>query len=196
MADYGYTKLIELFEGMSSIIQVLGEGNNRYITLTHRIQVRRFANDLMKTIKWQVSKSILLSKLPHVLAFTLNHTFSITDYGVCSLNDMLEELEANGAITLDRVVVGTGQDVLISLPKHKQTRHEVEKTFLFAGEIVELLRHLPHYEILFQKFAKSYFYHFGYHCRLSDYGFQKLAELFETIEGLIAVSGEQVIGGE
>lgn len=52
---------------------------------------------------------------------------------------------------------------------------------------MELLRHLPYYEILFQKFVKSYFYHFGYHCRWSDFGFQKLAELFETIEGLIVV---------
>lgn len=115
--------------------QVLGEGNNRYITLTHRIQVRRFSNDLMKTIKWQVNKSILLSKLPHLLAFTMNHTFSITDYGVCSLNDMLEELETNGAIIMDRLAMGSGQDVLISLPKHKQTRHEIEKMFIFAGEV-------------------------------------------------------------
>lgn len=191
-------------------MQVLGEGNNRHITLTHRIQVRRFTNDLMKTIKWQVNKSALLSKLPHLLAFTLNHTFSITDYGVCSLNDMLEEMEGNGVITIERLALATGNDILISLPKHKQSRQEIEKTFHFTGEvnkiesdpsdytaelvtilfslqIVELLRNLPHYEILFQKFVKSYFYHFGYHCRLSDYGFQKLAELFETVEGLIVV---------
>lgn len=57
------------------------------------------------------------------------------------------------------------------------------------SQIVELLRNLPHYEILFQKFVKSYFYHFGYHCRLGEYGFQKLAELFETVDGLIRVSG-------
>lgn len=159
VADYGYTKLIELFEGMASIIQVprpldldrvpqllllfcpfappqvLGEGNSRHITLTHRIQVRRFTNDLMKTIKWQVNKSALLSKLPHLLAFSLNHTFSITDYGVCSLNDMLEELEGNGVITLERLSMGTGHDILISLPKHKQTWHEIEKTFHFSGEV-------------------------------------------------------------
>lgn len=89
----------------------------------------------MKTIKWQVNKSILLSKLPHLLAFTMNHTFSITDYGVCCLNDMLEELEANGAIIMDRLTMGSSQDVLISLPKHKQTRHEIEKMFNFAGEV-------------------------------------------------------------
>lgn len=116
-------------------IKVLGEGNNRHITLTHRIQVRRFTNDLMKTIKWQVNKSALLSKLPHLLAFTLNHTFSITDYGVCSLNDMLEELEANCVITMDRLTLATGHDILISLPKHKQSRHEIEKTFHFSGEV-------------------------------------------------------------
>lgn len=118
---------------------MLGEGNNRHITLTHRIQVRRFTNDLMKTIKWQVNKSVLLSKLPHLLAFTLNHTFSITDYGVCSLNDMLEELEANGSIATERLPMG--QDVLISLPKHKQSRLEMEKTSIFAGEVRVIFIH-------------------------------------------------------
>lgn len=89
----------------------------------------------MKTIKWQVNKSILLSKLPHLLAFTLNHTFSITDYGVCSLNDMLEELESNAVITMEHLALPAGHDVLISLPKHKQTRHEIDKTFIFSAEV-------------------------------------------------------------
>lgn len=44
---------------------------------------------------------------------------------------------------------------------------------------------MPQYEIVFQKFVKSYYYHFGHHCRLGDYGFQKLTELFEVIDGLI-----------
>lgn len=102
--------------------------------------MRRFTNDLMKTIKWQVNKSALLSKLPHLLAFTLNHTFSITDYGVCSLNDMLEELEGNGVITLDRLTLATGHDILISLPKHKQSRYEIEKTFHFSAEVKEMVK--------------------------------------------------------
>lgn len=96
----------------------------------------------MKTIKWQVNKSALLSKLPHLLAFTLNHTFSITDYGVCSLNDMLEELEAGAVITMDRLTMATGHDILISLPKHKQSRHELEKTFHFSGEVRLIIRNL------------------------------------------------------
>lgn len=70
----------------------------------------------------------------------------------------------------------------------------IEQFIIF--QVVELLRHLPYYEILFQKFVKSYFYHFGYHCRWNEYGFQKLTELFETIEGLIMVRRERKIEGE
>lgn len=116
-------------------MQVLGEGNNRHITLIHRIQVRRFCNDLLKTIKWQVNRTVLFSQLPHMLAFTLNRTFSITDYGVCTLTDMLDELEAAGLITIERIVSAAGNDILISLPKHKQTAHEIERTLRFAAEV-------------------------------------------------------------
>jgi OST-HTH/LOTUS domain len=52
-----------------------------------------------------------------------------------------------------------------------------------------LLRHSIRCEIPFSKFIPSYHHHFGRQCRVSDYGFSKLAELFEAIpETVIAVN--------
>jgi meiosis arrest female protein 1 len=51
--------------------------------------------------------------------------------------------------------------------------------------VVELFKNAPQYSILFKKFVRSYHYHFGYQCRLSDYGFLKLADLLEAIGGVV-----------
>ena len=52
-------------------------------------------------------------------------------------------------------------------------------------QVVELFKNAPQYSILFKKFVRSYHYHFGYQCRLSDYGFLKLADLLEAIGGIV-----------
>ncbi|XP_055387097.1 meiosis regulator and mRNA stability factor 1-like [Condylostylus longicornis] len=185
VADYGYTKLIELFEALSSVVQIMGDGENRQITLTHRIQIRRFTTDLLRIIRSQGNKSILLSQLPEIFAQTQNRIFDITDYGVCAIEDILDGLANSNIIVV--TPIQNGNDILISIPKRKQTILEIEKTCVFAGEVVDLLCNAPQYSILFQKFVRSYHYHFGYQCRLSDYGFLKLADLMEAIQGVVEI---------
>jgi len=52
-------------------------------------------------------------------------------------------------------------------------------------KVIELLRHSIRYEMPFAKFIPSYHHHFGRQCRVSDYGFSKLAELFEAISDTV-----------
>ncbi|XP_055549128.1 meiosis regulator and mRNA stability factor 1 [Wyeomyia smithii] len=182
VADYGYTRLIELFEALSPVVQVMGDGENRQITLTHRTQIRRFTSDLLKILRTQVSKSILLSQLPMIFSQAQNKIFDVTDYGVCDIFDIIDGLVYNNSIVTK---VYNETDVLISIVKRKQTAMELEKTCIFAGEVVELFKNAPQYSILFKKFVRSYHYHFGYQCRLSDYGLMKLADLLETISGVV-----------
>lgn len=40
----------------------------------------------------------------------------------------------------------------------------------------------------FSKFIPYYHHHFGKQCRVSDYGFSKLIELFEAIPDVVKVS--------
>ncbi|XP_050745995.1 meiosis regulator and mRNA stability factor 1 isoform X3 [Drosophila biarmipes] len=183
VADYGYTKLIELFEALSSVVQIMGDGENRQITLTHRTQIRRFTSDLLRVLRASGNNSVLLSQLPAVFTKTQNRNFDVTEYGVCDLVDILDGLVNSNIVDLSSVQ--HGKDIFISMPKRKQTNSELEKTSVFAGEIVELFQNALQYTILFQKFVRSYHYHFGYQCRLSDYGFLKLSDLLDAISGLI-----------
>lgn len=48
--------------------------------------------------------------------------------------------------------------------------------------------------MLFNKFVPSYHHHFGHQCRVSDYGFTKLIELFEAIPDIVKI--DEVNGGE
>lgn len=68
VADYGFTKLIDLLEALTHTVQVMGEGNKRTVTLSHRAQIRRFTSDLLRVLKAQASKQITLSELPNVYA--------------------------------------------------------------------------------------------------------------------------------
>lgn len=182
VADYGYTRLIELFEALAPVVQVMGDGENRQITLTHRTQIRRFTSDLLKILRGQANKSILLSQLPLIFSQAQNRLFDVTDYGVCDIFDIIDGLVYNNSIVTK---VYNDTDVLISIVKRKQTATELEKTCIFAGEVVELFKNAPQYSILFKKFVRSYHYHFGYQCRLSDYGLMKLADLLEAISGIV-----------
>ncbi|XP_055853020.1 meiosis regulator and mRNA stability factor 1 isoform X2 [Episyrphus balteatus] len=183
VADYGYTKLIELFEALSTVVQIMGDGENRQITLTHRTQVRRFTSDLLRILRALGNKSVLLSQLPLIFSQIQHRSFDITDYGVCDIVDILDGLVNSNIVTVS--TVQNGKDILISIPQRKQTSAEIEKTSIFASEVVELFRSAPQYSILFQKFVRCYHYHFAYQCRLSDYGFFKLADLMEAIQGVV-----------
>ncbi|XP_011876526.1 PREDICTED: meiosis arrest female protein 1 homolog isoform X4 [Vollenhovia emeryi] len=190
VADYGFTKLIDLLEALTPTVQVMGEGNKRVVTLSHRAQVRRFTSDLLRVLKSKASKQVTLSEFPGVYARVIAKPWDIVDYGVCDIEDILGEVSENTVV----VTPIEGGDKMIAIPKREQTVEEIERTKLFAKEVVELLQHAPQCKMLFNKFVPSYHHHFGHQCRVSDYGFTKLIELFEAIPDVVKI--EEVNGGE
>ena len=85
VADYGYTKLKDLFEALPHVVQIIGEGSRAMITLSHRAQVKRFTSDLLKVLKTQPAKRLALYDLPAMFSKSLLKTFKISDYGVSSM---------------------------------------------------------------------------------------------------------------
>ena len=71
--------------------------------------------------------------------------------------------------------------------KTDQTPEEVARTKHFARDVVDLLRHSPHYRMPFSKFIPAFHRHFGRQCRVASYGFTKLIELFEAIPHAVQV---------
>ncbi|XP_054008380.1 meiosis regulator and mRNA stability factor 1 isoform X1 [Hylaeus anthracinus] len=193
VADYGFTKLIDLLEALTHTVQVMGEGNNRVVTLSHRAQVRRFTSDLIRVLKSKASKQVALSEFPSVYSRVIAKAWDIVDYGVCEMEDILSEVSENTVV----VTTINGGDKMITIPKREQTAEEIERTKKFAVEVVELLKHAPQCRMQFNKFVPSYHHHFGHQCRVSDYGFTKLIELFEAIPDVVKIeddnSGERQI---
>ncbi|GFT55983.1 meiosis regulator and mRNA stability factor 1 [Nephila pilipes] len=207
VADYGFTKLIDLLDAIPHIVQVLGEGQNRQVTLTHRTQVKRFAAELLRILKSRASKQLTVSEFSHAYEQVIEKPFEITSYGVCEIQDMLDEVPENIIVRLPftsgkvmfpnsasiflitEQICNSGSETVIGIPKREQTTEEMERTKQFAAEVVELMKHTPHCTMAFNKFIPAYHHHFGKQCRVADYGFTKLVELFEAIPNVLEVTG-------
>ena len=191
VADYGYTKLRDLLDSMPHVIQIIGEGSKTIITLAHKAQVRRFTNDLLKMLKNQPEKQMLMSQFSKLYEEIFQKPLNIFDYGVCHLQDIFAELPDN-TIVFDEVKddLQNTKDVIISVFKRFQTQEEVIRTRGFAKEVVELLRHAPDLAISFNKFIPAYHQHFGRQCRVGSYGMSKLIELFEAIPDTVEIREE------
>ncbi|KAM7009858.1 meiosis regulator and mRNA stability factor 1 isoform 1-T1 [Tautogolabrus adspersus] len=182
VSDYGYSKLLELLEAVPHVLQILGMGTKRLLTLTHRAQVKRFTQDLLKLLKFQASKQVAIDDFMQAYHWCFSRDWRVVDYGICDLMDLLTEIP-------DTTITITHQDkdTVISVPKRERTMDEMERTKQFGKEVVDLLRHQPHCRMPFSKFIPTYHHHFGRQCKLSYYGFTKLMELFEAIPDILMV---------
>ncbi|OXB68859.1 hypothetical protein ASZ78_002274 [Callipepla squamata] len=190
VSDYGYSKLMELLEAVPHVLQILGMGSKRLLTLTHRAQVKRFTQDLLKLLKSQASKQVIVREFLQAYHWCFSKDWDVTEYGVCELADIISEIP-------DTTVCLSQQDneMVICIPKRERTQEEIERTKQFSKEVVDLLRHQPHFRMPFSKFIPSYHHHFGRQCKLAYYGFTKLLELFEAIPEVLQVleCGEEKI---
>lgn len=190
VSDYGYSKLIELLEAVPHVLQILGMGSKRLLTLTHRAQVKRFTQDLLKLLKSQASKQVIVREFSQAYHWCFSKDWDVTEYGVCELIDILSEIP-DTTICLSQ----QDKDMVICIPKRERTQDEIERTKQFSKDVVDLLRHQPHFRMPFNKFIPSYHHHFGRQCKLAYYGFTKLLELFEAIPDILQVleCGEEKI---
>ncbi|KAK7501530.1 hypothetical protein BaRGS_00007334 [Batillaria attramentaria] len=186
VADYGYTKLAELFEALPHVLQVLGTGDRKVLTLSHRAQVKRFITDMLKVLKSQPGKLLSTDELPQCYERVLARQFDITHYGVAFLEDLFMDIPPTSIlITLE------GNKTIMAIPKRDQTPEEMERTKQFALEVVDLLKHNPMCRMAFNKFIPAYHHHFGRQCRVADYGFTKLTDLFECISQVVEILEDQ-----
>ncbi|XP_068205935.1 meiosis regulator and mRNA stability factor 1 isoform X2 [Palaemon carinicauda] len=189
VADYGFTKLADLFDSLPHVVQVLGDGNKRVLTLAHKAQIKRFSSDLLRVLKGQPTKSITLEAFPSAYEKAVSKPWNVVDYGVCDFEDLLSEVSETTVL-----VIRSGTETTIAMPKREQTPEEIERTRQFAAEVIELLRHSPQCKMQFNRFIPAYHHHFGRQCRVADYGFSKLIELFEAIPDTLLVFDDEEDG--
>ena len=65
---------------------------------------------------------------------------------------------------------------------------EVSMTRKFAKECTDLLGNVPGSWLLFERFMPAYLKYFKRQCRVADYGFTKLIEMFEAIPNTVKIT--------
>ena len=61
---------------------------------------------------------------------------------------------------------------------------------LFSRELVDLLKWQSGCRVPFHKFIPNYHHYFGRQCRVADYGYTKLKDLFEALPHVVQIIGE------
>ena len=61
---------------------------------------------------------------------------------------------------------------------------------LFSRELVDLLKWQAGCRVPFHKFIPNYHHYFGRQCRVADYGYTKLKDLFEALPHVVQIIGE------
>lgn len=108
----------------------MGTGVKRTITLTHSAQMRRFTSDLLRVVKVQASSQVMLDDFPNAYEKVLHKPFNAVEYGLCSLDDLLNEVPEN-TVTITRI----NNNVMIAIPKKEQTFEQMQRTKQFALEV-------------------------------------------------------------
>ncbi|XP_025408796.1 meiosis regulator and mRNA stability factor 1 isoform X2 [Sipha flava] len=203
VADYGFTKLIDLLEALPNIVQVFGEGNKRFITLAHKAQMRRFTSDLLRVLKSVASKQVPILEFATLFEKTLGRVFDPVDYGLCSLDDLLSQVSEN------TVVIGhlDGQKS-VAIPKREQTPEEIERTKAFSKEIEddlegerrvslttevkqnvlgEQLAALAIYPLQISQLQNAFLWQYGYGLKPSMYECETLMELLQKLDDAVKV---------
>lgn len=108
----------------------MGDGTRRAITLSHSSQVRRFTSDLLRVLKVQPSKQIVITGFPTAYEKVMNKPFNPVEYGLCMFEDLLQEVPENTI-----VFTRNNDEVYIAIPKREQTNEEIIRTKQFAVEV-------------------------------------------------------------
>ncbi|KAK3091075.1 hypothetical protein FSP39_016962 [Pinctada imbricata] len=190
VADYGYNRLKDLFEAVPHVVQVLGTGDRKILTLSNRAQIRRFTTDLLKILKSQPGKEMPVQVIPAAFASMFNKRWDVTEYGMAYLDDLLSEVPSSSIAKNHEGSTSFIQITYAHIYFLDQSQEEVERTKQFALEVVDLLKHNPQCRMPFNKFIPAYHHHFGRQCRVSEYGFTKLVDLFEAIPHVVEIEEE------
>ncbi|CAF4441596.1 unnamed protein product, partial [Adineta steineri] len=101
VADYGFSKIIDLLSAIPKSIQILGDGNKRIMTITHRCQMKRFTNDIIRILKNKPQRSMSISEIPLEYEIAYKKPFCIDDFVMCFLEDLVNEVKDNKELVVE-----------------------------------------------------------------------------------------------
>lgn len=162
---------------------MLGSGSYRVITLSAAAQSKRWTNDLLKILNIHSARPIHMQEIPDLYQVTHKRQFNANDYGVCTLEELMEKVTPD-AVRIDN-------DGCVSFPQQTDVARQ------FALEVTELLCYTPNLRMEFSRFVPAYHAHYGRQLRVAQYGCVKLMELFHMIPNTVTLdsdpTGERVV---
>lgn len=184
LADYGCTRLLDLLAAIGHIVEILGQGSTRLVTLTHDAQLGRFAGDVKAVLEDPGSpQTLLLSNLPQRYQDVHRRSLRVAHYGACCLDDLLRALPKSMVLVEHRA-----GNTLLMLPERGPTEEEAGRLREFASELVKLLGEKG--GLLLSQLSPAYHQKYGRKLRTNRYGpFRKLLSLLESIPDVVEVHG-------
>lgn len=109
--------------------QVLGEGENEVVTLSHRAQIKRMSNDITRLLRPQNLKCVSTRELPRKLVELWNNRsidkLDVSHFGVCYLDDLIVTIPQHWGVCCSEYV---GQDGLLVMRHHGDRLEDVPES--------------------------------------------------------------------
>ncbi|KAL8175566.1 UNVERIFIED_CONTAM: Meiosis regulator and mRNA stability factor 1 [Gekko kuhli] len=92
LAYYGFTKLLELFEAIPDVLQILECGEEKILTLTEAEQVKALAAQFVKLLRSQKDKCLMMADMLTEYVKTFGYSLRLQDYNVGSVPALMQKL--------------------------------------------------------------------------------------------------------
>lgn len=187
LLQFACSKVADLMASIPEVVEVLGYGSDGIITLTHEEQIKRFISDIEHLFKKpDAPKTMSLSTLLSHFQSAYNRPLEVADYGMCTLDDLLDALPGTVLVVERREgnTFITYPDSVSSDP----TMEQAERLRQFAKELVCLLRPTGDRGIPLSELSSTYQQMFGRPLRMANYRpFGKVAHLIQAISDVAEV---------
>lgn len=87
--DYGVKNLDELLGKLNQVVQILGSGSKRQLTLSHEVQMYRFSSAVEDLLKNDGRNEYDISDLLDLFKSKYGKDFEARNYGLCTIEDLL-----------------------------------------------------------------------------------------------------------
>lgn len=188
---YGFSSVVTLLEALPAIVEVTGQGSERWLSLSKPLKVKAFEKNLKMLLEAQPDGAIALGTFVANYMKYFGHKCKIATFGFSKLTDLIEAVSGVAKIQ------GTGEHRLICLVekvKSPKSAKRNEKQTL-VKELKELLSRADGQKIPLATVLAHYYQHFGRLLKFGDYGAGRFEDLVADLPSLqiTEISGEKFL---
>ncbi|XP_072916614.1 meiosis regulator and mRNA stability factor 1 isoform X2 [Hemitrygon akajei] len=175
LSYYGFNKLMELFESIPEVLQVLECGEEKILVLTESEQIKALTAQLVKLLRSQKDSCMILSDFLSEYNNTFGYSLRLQDYDVSTVGELMQKF----CHVVKVIDTPAGKQLQLINRKSLRTLTAQLLVLLMSLEGISQMR----VEDLRKRFGSTY----GSPLVPSEYGFVSLAELLKSLPYLVEV---------